>query len=154
MSSKKISTREDGMTLIEVLVATLVVGIAILGVAMMFSTGQSLVVVHGDERVAIFLAQQRIEQIRASGFGSAVATPNPTNATDPAIVVTEDPVPNHPRYQRTITILCVNPADFTQRVDCTPPTPALAKRITATVQTTPVDPKVTPVTLQAVMVSR
>jgi Tfp pilus assembly protein PilV len=62
---------EAGLMLIEVMMATLVLGIASLGLALMFSRGSADVVAMGDDRIALGLAEQKIEQLRAAGFGAA-----------------------------------------------------------------------------------
>ena len=59
---------ETGTALIEVLVTSVVVGIAAAGIALMFSFGNTWVVAKGDDRVAQVLAQQKIEQLRSLGF--------------------------------------------------------------------------------------
>ena len=64
---------EKGSTLMEVVMASLVLGVAIVGVALMFSSARSMVVAHGDERVEIYLAQEKLENLRAQGF--AATTP-------------------------------------------------------------------------------
>src|SRR5215831_11464788 len=55
----------SGITLIESLIACLVVGIAAVGLATMFATGQASISGEGDNRVAVYLAQQKIERARA-----------------------------------------------------------------------------------------
>lgn len=60
---------ERGLTLIEVLIATVLVAIVGVGVALMFSTGQRMVADEGDNRVALGLAQQKVEQLRMQGGG-------------------------------------------------------------------------------------
>jgi type II secretory pathway pseudopilin PulG len=61
-------TGQEGYALLEVLVAGVVQGIALTGLALMFSLGQVTVVGQGDERVALYLAQQKIEEARSLGF--------------------------------------------------------------------------------------
>ena len=63
---------ERGIALLEVLTASVVVLIAIIGLALMFSMGSSYVRAEGGERVALFLAQQRLEELRAIGLARAV----------------------------------------------------------------------------------
>jgi len=64
----------SGFMLLEVLIAGLVLGIAMIGLALMFSHGLTFVVSEGDERVAMYLTQQKLEQKvdqLKSGLGSA-----------------------------------------------------------------------------------
>jgi type II secretory pathway pseudopilin PulG len=62
---------QGGISLIEVLVAALVLGIALTGLTLLLSRGQTAVVAQGDTRVALYLAQQKIERLRGLGFGAA-----------------------------------------------------------------------------------
>jgi len=64
---------QRGVALLEVLMAGVILAIAIIGLAAMFSWGQSFVVAQGDDRVALYLAQQKIESLRASGYSAAEA---------------------------------------------------------------------------------
>ena len=82
---------EDGIALLEVLTAGVVLSIAILGLALLFSMGSSYVAAEGGERVALFLAQQRLEELRAVGLARAVAE-------------AERPVPGVPGFLRSTTI--------------------------------------------------
>ena len=59
---------EAGVALLEVLVTAVVVGIAAIGIAFMYSYGNTWVVAGGDQRVALKLAEQKIEQLRSLGF--------------------------------------------------------------------------------------
>src|SRR5262245_55442504 len=61
-----------GVTLVEALIAAVVVGIAAVGVALMLGNGQAFISAEGDNRVAVFLAQQRIEQVRAYSYAGLV----------------------------------------------------------------------------------
>jgi len=58
---------ERGVAIIEVLTAAVILAIAVIGLAVMFSWGQSFVVAQGDDRVALYLAQQRIESLYGCG---------------------------------------------------------------------------------------
>jgi len=82
---------ERGTALLEVLTASVIVLIAMIGLALMFSMGSSYVAAEGGERVALFLAQQRLEELRAVGFARAVAE-------------AERPVPGFPGFLRSTTI--------------------------------------------------
>ena len=73
-----------GLGLVEVLAVTVIVGIAVIGVALMFGKGSAWVSATGADRVAAGLAQQRIEQIRACGWDVATADPPPGTPDPPA----------------------------------------------------------------------
>jgi len=66
---------ERGIALLEVLTASVVLSIAMLGLALMFSLGASFVAAEGGERIALYLAQQRMEELRAIGLARATAEP-------------------------------------------------------------------------------
>ena len=82
---------ERGIALLEVLTTSVIVLIAMIGLALLFSMGSSFVAAEGGERVALFLAQQRLEELRAVGFARAVAQ-------------AERPVPGFPGFLRSTTI--------------------------------------------------
>jgi hypothetical protein len=82
---------ECGVALLEVLTTSVIVLIAMIGLALMFSMGSSYVAAEGGERVALFLAQQRLEELRAIGLARAVTE-------------TEGPVPGFPGFLRSTTI--------------------------------------------------
>jgi Tfp pilus assembly protein PilV len=146
------------LSILEVLVAGVILTIAGLGTALMYSKGYGLVTSEGDARVALSLAQQRIEQIRAGGFNSVPA--NPTDSSATPVEILEQPVCNganpceHPGYQRSTSVVCVSPTNFMQRVDCASLAAANAKLISVRVEPFPTESMATPVTLQAVLVSR
>src|SRR5262245_58892628 len=73
---RRIIRDRRGISVVEVLIAALLLGIASAGVTLMFGSGQAFIVGEGDNRVALALARQAIEQVRASGFG-------PTSGRDP-----------------------------------------------------------------------
>ena len=62
---------QRGVLIVEVLVAGVVFAVAIMGLVVMFGWGQTFVVAQGDDRVALYLAQQQIESLRASGYAAA-----------------------------------------------------------------------------------
>ena len=65
---------QRGFSILEVLAVTFIVGLAVIGVALMFGRGSAWVAASGADRVAAGLAQQRIEQIRAARWGAAIAS--------------------------------------------------------------------------------
>ena len=74
--------RQAGYALLEVLVTSAVVGIAVAGVALMFSFGNTWVVAKGDDRVALGIAQQKIEQLRSLTF-NCIFVGGPASYTAP-----------------------------------------------------------------------
>lgn len=139
-----------GVSIIEVLIAALLLAIASAGVAVMFGTGQAFIVGEGDNRIAAALARQAVEQVRASGFG-------PTTGADPRQELAFTAVPYagvHPGYERTIVITSVCANNYLPA--CSPPTPIEAKLITVTVRATQgvkgADVSASPVVLRSVMV--
>jgi Tfp pilus assembly protein PilV len=145
---------DSGLSIIEVLASTLVVGIAVIGVALMFGRGAAWVSATGDDRVAASLAQQRIEQIRASGWGVATAAGTiGTPITDPAISAG-----NHRSFTRTVCVQYVDPASpagLTSPAYAPGACPAgpATTTIRITVAVTSDQPEASPVTLQAWMTS-
>ncbi|MGH7412341.1 MAG: type IV pilus modification PilV family protein [Candidatus Methylomirabilis sp.] len=140
---------QAGVSLVEILIAGLVVGVAVIGLALMFSRGNTYVFATGDDRIALGLAEQKIEQIRAAGFGVA----------NPGVVVTEpvttEMVPTGTAtkkrsFTRVTCIQYVDPANITSPAyasDCPAGAVTLTKRITVIV--TPDQPEANPVSLQA-----
>lgn len=104
---------QAGFSLIEVLVGSLIVAIAGLGMAMMFGRGQAMVQGGGDDRAALSLAIQRLEQVRAAGFGPPTL-PDPREETAPDGVQIDnvgntDAVPG---FRRRTIITGVCPTNF------------------------------------------
>ncbi|HLF50462.1 MAG TPA: prepilin-type N-terminal cleavage/methylation domain-containing protein [Methylomirabilota bacterium] len=149
---------QAGFSLLEVVIAALVVAIGVLGLSMMYSTGQALVQAQGTNRVALQLAQQRIEQIRAGGFGVQVLADNREETAFAAIA-------NNPGYERTTIITGVCPNDFAtpwvNPGDCAPVQAAVeAKRVVVTVRANDgggvgtTDPQTQPAVMQIILVRR
>lgn len=138
----------------------LVVGIAAVGIGLMFANGQVFVQAEGDRRVAVQLARQRIEQILASGFG---VCPDPRKETTPVDLGTINPPElRRPGYQRITEIASVSPTNFAApgsdpTCDGVGAQPE-AKLITVTVRALDangnVDANIPAVTLTSVMVLR
>jgi hypothetical protein len=73
---------EAGISILEVLFGAAIVAVASVGMALMFGTGQGVVQSGGDNRAALSIAQQRLEQVRAAGFGPQ-SLPDPREETTP-----------------------------------------------------------------------
>jgi hypothetical protein len=116
-----------------VLMAGIVVGIAIVGVALMFSSARSFIVAQGDDRVALYLAQEKLEQLRALGF-SAIPTgpggfcPGTTCYDETGLTAG---VANAQTFRRVTTVDCVAKSNLNASIAC--PNPPVLKRITVMV---------------------
>jgi Tfp pilus assembly protein PilV len=157
------STRRDrilastaGFTLLDAIVSALVVGIAAMGVLMMFSTGQTFVQASGTDRIAAQLAQQRIEQVRATGYGTKFP-PDPREET----IWTA--VPGNPGFERMTIITDVCSINFNitwNDPGCLPTTTEAQTRIVVVTvralnNNAPLtDPQTTPAVMQTVLVRR
>ena len=78
--------------MLEVLVTGVILTIATIGLALLFSFGASSVAAEGGERIALYLAQQRMEELRAIGLARATTE-------------TERDVPGFPGFVRSTTIV-------------------------------------------------
>ena len=146
----------DGFTLLEAVFAAFIVGIAAVGLLMMFSTGQTFVQASGTDRISAQLAQQRIEEVRATGYGTKFPP-------DPRAETIWTAVPGNPGYERTTIITDVCATNFTlvwNDGGCTPATSeAQARLVVVTVRAlnnnAPLDdPQTTRAVLQTVLVRR
>lgn len=145
-----------GFTLLEAILSSVLVAIAGMGVLMMFSNGQTTVYSSGQDRIAAQLAQQRIEQVRATGYGTKFPP-------DPREELIWTAVPGNPGYERMTTITDVCSTNFTivwNDGACVPATTEAQTRIVVvTVRALNnnlplVDPQTTPAVLQTVLVRR
>ena len=144
-----------GFTLLEAVLSSALVAIAGMGVLMMFATAQTFVQSSGTDRIAAQLAQQRIEQVRATGYGTK-SPPDPREETIWTLV------PNNPGYERTtiITDVCSTNFAIAWNVGCVPATTEAQTRIVVvTVRALNnnqplVDPQTTPAVMQTVLVRR
>lgn len=145
-----------GFTLLEAIFSAALVAIAGIGVLMMFSTGQTFVQSSGTDRISAQLAQQRIEQVRATGYGTKFP-PDPREELGWTLV------PNNPGYERTTVITDVCSTNFAIAWNdgaCLPATTEAQTRIVVvTVRALNnnqpvVDPQTTPAVLQTVLVRR
>ena len=146
-----------GFTILEAIVSATIVGIVVTGVLMMFGTGQTYIQSSGTDRIAAELAQQRIEQVRAAGYGKKFPL-------DPRAELIMTPVPGNPGFERTTVITDVCATNFAivwvSPASCSPPTPeAQARLVVVTVRAlngggTGTDPQTTPVVMQTVLVRR
>ena len=98
-----VPSNQRGVFIIEVLVAGVVFAIAVIGLVLMFSWGQTFVVAQGNDRVALYLAQQKIESLRASGYAAAEVLNSNCGGT--------------PALDETLTAGMANSQSFTRQTD-------------------------------------
>jgi len=78
---------QQGFAILEILMGGLVLAIAVLGVALIFSEGQSFAVADGDDRVALALAQEKIEHVKSLGFNCIPTPAGPGSPNTPMPVI-------------------------------------------------------------------
>jgi hypothetical protein len=83
-----------------------VLAIGVLGLALVFSEGQSFAVADGDDRVALALAQEKIEHVKSLGFNcipspAGPGTVNPGSSNTPMPVIGTCPDDANARAART-----------------------------------------------------
>ena len=78
---------QQGFALLELLMGGVLLAIAVLALALMFSEGQSFAVADGDDRVALALAQEKIEHVRSLGFNCIPAPAGPGSPNTPIPVI-------------------------------------------------------------------
>jgi hypothetical protein len=137
-------SNQRGSALLEVLITGVIFAIAVIGLTSMFSLGQTFMVAQGDEWVALYLAQQKIEELTGAEFSTVSPS---TQLSIPA------GVSGTQTFDRVTTVDCLDPANYTTPITCpTPPAPILVKRVTVTVTPTSMI-QTTPVTLATFLTS-
>ena len=129
--------REQGLALIEVVMTSVVLGIAVVGVALMFSSARSFVVAQGDARVAFYLAQEKIENLRIVNFSLLTVGAPPANPCTPGTNCYKEVLTtgqdNTQTFTRETTVDCVAKNALQTALNPCPASPVL-KRITVTVK--------------------
>ena len=127
---------EAGFTLVEILVAVAIIMIALVAVIQWFAIGTQGMDTGKKQSTAVFLGEQKLEQIKAwalsTGAGQGFATvdpggtcrnvPNPC-ADDNPNFNSVNPIPGYPEYSRTVIIACLNTTVVPATV-VAPPCPA------------------------------
>lgn len=128
---------DEGVAVLEVLIAAVVLGVATIGIALMFSKGGSFIIASGDDRVAIYLAKQKIEDLKTLSFacipiggpGTAKADIGPNTGCTATRVYNEPQVAGNSRHSRTTVVACADPLANFAVSTC----PQSGRRITVTV---------------------
>jgi type II secretory pathway pseudopilin PulG len=142
---------QSGFGLVDVLVASLVAGVAIVGIALLFGSGSAWVSLLGEDRVALGLAEQRIEVLRDGGW--RVTPADWAEANEPAGTPGSVAVGGR-SFRRTTCVQYVDPAtpaglgEPAHVPACPMGTATGTVRITVTVEQAD-QPRTDPVTLQA-----
>jgi type II secretory pathway pseudopilin PulG len=97
-------TRESGLTLVEIIVAAAVIGLGLVGVVAGFLYAVGGIEAGRQQTTAVFLAEQRMEQLKAAALTNLL---NVTTATYPAEGYGSVSNNGHatPSYRRTVTIV-------------------------------------------------
>lgn len=155
---------QRGISLLEVLICSVIVSIAAVGVALMFGAGQAVIQAEGDNRVALFLAQQKVEQLRTLGHAEleqnrvtdsttaeppGIATPE---CLDANLTLSAGPACTAPGYLRSWSVVCMDRGDYSIRRACGGVSRAI--RIRVSVETEPADPRARPVTIESMVADR
>jgi hypothetical protein len=143
----------SGITLIELLMCSFIVGIGAVALGLMFARGQANIAGEGDNRTAVYLAQQKAEVARAQGFASLTAGTTCDGFDQNLVSVA---CGSAAFYTRTTVVDCVDASDYSSPVDCT--TANAARRVTVTVNASPKEARQAtdplPVRLTAVLANR
>ena len=134
---------QSGFTLVEILVAVAIIMIGLVAVMQWFPLGTAGVESGRRQSTGVFLAEQKIEQIKAwalsTGAGQGFATVDAggtcfTAANAPCTNDAYNAIPGYPEYQRTVTISCVTtgPPPVTVASPC--PANATARMVRVQVQ--------------------
>jgi hypothetical protein len=160
---------EKGVALMEVVVASVVLGIASVGVAMMLSSARSFTVAQGDQRVAFYLAQEKLEKLRGQGvqdFTTLLLSPGDlstcpsADTTNCYIETLTTGADNTQTFSRSTAVDCVtktvlDPVIPPASSPCDPTDPlwqgVVFKRITVRVTPTMPQAQVNPVAVQTVL---
>src|SRR5262245_2824127 len=97
---------ESGFTLAEVLVATAFIAITAAAIGIGFMRGTGSVETGRQQTTAVYLAEQRLEQIKAWSLNSAGGQGWTSLATGAACCTDEtyDTIANYGNYRRTVTV--------------------------------------------------
>ncbi|MGE5549281.1 MAG: prepilin-type N-terminal cleavage/methylation domain-containing protein [Bacteroidota bacterium] len=68
------SGRESGFTLVEILVVLVIMAVALVGIAWSFSAGIRASALASRKRIAVLLAQKKLEETRLAGLEPALET--------------------------------------------------------------------------------
>lgn len=153
---------QRGVSILELLFGAAIIAVAAVGVAVMFGTSQSLVQSGGTNRIMTYLAQQRIEQVRAAGFGlPSLPDPRQEANVNGVDINNFNDNPATPDFKRETLITGVCPTNFTIPYNdggC-PSSPNIeAKLVTVVVRKVEIisplnsDPQSQPVILQTILV--
>jgi Tfp pilus assembly protein PilV len=107
-------TREDGISLIEIVVALLLLTVALMGLAIAFPQGRHAVHTGSQIGTAANLARQTLEAMRNRQYTTTVDEITAANFPNEAYGA----IPNFPTFRRVVTI-----QDGAPEAACTPPPP-------------------------------
>lgn len=116
--------RESGLSLVEVVVAMLLLTIALLGLALGFPPSRAAVHTGGQISVAVALAQETLEAMHNRQYTATIDEITAENFPD------EDSVQDFPTFRRVVTI-----QDNVPIATCFPPGTPCSKTVTVSIST-------------------
>jgi prepilin-type N-terminal cleavage/methylation domain-containing protein len=105
--------RQAGLSLVELMVALLLLGVALMGLAAAFAPGRMAIQSGDQATTATFLARQVLEDMRNRAYDQDT---DDINATNFPPATGYGSIPNYPHYRRAITIVNDSPEVGTKTV--------------------------------------
>ncbi len=115
---------ENGLSLVEVVVAMLLLAIALLGLALGFPLSRAAVHTGGQISIAVGLAQETLEAMQHGRYTATLDEITTESFPD------EDPIPGFPTFRRVVTI-----QDNVPMATCVPPGTPCSKTVTVSIFT-------------------
>jgi len=100
--------RQSGISLVELMVALLLLGVALMGLAAAFTPGRMSIQSGDQATTATFLARQMIEDMRDKAYDQDAD--ELVNGSDYPAATGYGSIADHPNYRRTITFVTDSPA--------------------------------------------
>ena len=148
---------QRGAFVLELLIGSIIVGIALVGLGLLFARGQATIVGEGSQRVEQHLAEQQLENYRSAGFPAATCVdppgPCPGSKTENVTAGESGAL----TFTRTTCAYYVDNNTLLPAGGVAPPSPCLAGAVTrtlrVTVTVTPPSQQTDSVTLETILIN-
>ena len=137
------SKNQNGMTILEVIISIVILTIVISSFSTMFAFGRNFIDMKGEERIALCLARQKIEEFKAKFFDDLIIeeiTNTPPVTADGTPMNGLDGTPDYTYLQRMTKVVYVEDGNYNNEETGTSESLLNSKRITVVVSSTK-DPK-------------